>query len=273
MNLDHRSLLATALPQLSVAAVAEGDGLWLAGDSTAPAFRVRDVLRRPCLWHADRVADIAADIDAAAPLFDAIETVSGWRFEPGRIVADVQAPVLALNDGATTIELAIDPATPPSATLLAAAAAAPEAVSHPYPRQLVLHGPSLEIATVEGLGVGDLILLGSVVALGIDGAGAGFVLDLTTAQLSGSSLSSSPPDASLRRFAVPVQIALPPIALSRDTLASVTGGTATHIGPLPDGTPVAIRAGGRDLAHGTLARFGAAFAVRLTALAASDDLQ
>lgn len=259
-------VLAAALPDLDVEAVAAPQpGPWLGG-TDAPPFRLTHAGGEPCLWHEDRLPEIARDLDRAAALLDAVEAASGWRFEPALTLPgpDGGGALVAVRNGASCLQLAL----PASVDLLperlrAAAEAAPLRGDRPTPVRLLLSGPALGVEEAAALGPGDLLLLPPVATVRLDAVGpdapAGtWSLELATGLLTPGGWS----DDGARGFAVPVSVALPPVALTPDALA---GAEPLRLPPLREGALVQLAAAGRPLGAGTLVRLGDRVAVELAA--------
>lgn len=262
-------LLARALPDLQVRAAEPLEGPWLASADGAPAFRLRSVAGRPCLWHADRVADVAADLDGAEPLLNRVEAVTGWRLEPAELRQDPHASVVAVGDGATVVELAVDPAAPAPATLVAAAAAAPRDPALPVPRTILATGPLISIEKLASLEVGDLVLLPDTMPAALAGVDApACIIRLGPGLLLPSRWEQSQPAA----FGAPLRVALPDVLLSDETLQALAEHGQIAIGPVPDGELVHLSVGGRELGAGRLTRIGEAIAVQVVTLSTEEPV-
>lgn len=253
------ALLAAALPGLEVRSAAPGTGPWLDSAGGAPRFRLVRSGGRPCLWHGERTADIAADLDSAAPLLDRIEQVSGWRFEPRELAEEPPTAVILVDDGESAVELALDPAETPPPELVAAAAAAPRDPARPVPRPLALAVPGLPVDQAAALEPGDLLLLPAVAAAVLDTAPV--TLDLATGGLTKSRLAA--PEAGEARFAVPLELRLEPALLSDRDMDRLGDGKEVALGRLPEGATAHLSVGGRPIGSGRLLRLGEALAFRL----------
>lgn len=255
------ALLAAALPGLEIRSTAPGAGPWLESAGGAPRFRLVRAGGRHCLWHGERTADIAADLDSAAPLLDRIEQVSGWRFEPRELADGTPTAVILVDDGESAVEIALDPGEAPPPELAAAAAAAPRDPARPVARPLALTIPGIPVDQAAALEPGDLLLLPAVAAAVLDTAPV--TLDLATGGLTASRLAAS--DGSETRFAVPLELRLDPALLSDRDMERLGDGKEVGLGRLPEGATAYLSAGGRPIGSGRLLRLGAALAFRMDA--------
>lgn len=259
MSEDLRELLSAALPELRVRTADPSGTIWLASDNDTPSFCLLTVGGRPCLWHSDRTAAIAADLDSAEALLDRIEQVSGWRFEPGNVAATAPERVLVIGDTDTVLEMAFEAGRAAPPALIAAAHAAPRDPSRALPRTLTLLVPDVAVEQLSGLEEGDLLILPPTVNVKVHGAeDLAASLELATGRLAGTRWEGSG-----GRFAVPVGVRVPPVRLSDHDTESVRGGGSVLVGPLVVGTNVRLSVGGRDIASGTVVSLGQAIAVRI----------
>lgn len=266
MSTEIGEQLADALPEFEVAPAATSTGPWLITDADlAPPFRLLRIGERPCLWHPERVVQIADDLDVAQELLDRIEGVSGWRFEPADLITAEHSQIVRIEAPAIALELALDKVTAAPATLSATAAATPRRGDRPRPTTLSVIGPSFPVEVAAALEPGDLLLLPSPAQVRV--AGDAFMLDLTTGALSATSWSMEP-DARTA-FEVRLEITLAPVAIVPDALAAIPSGQPLQLGPLPRGMPVEVAIAGRAVAAGVLVRLGDAVAVRLETLIAA----
>lgn len=257
---DLSTALTVALPEFAVTTVVPAGGCWLVGDRDAfPPFRLLQAEGRSCLWHPDRVADIANDLDEAQPLLDRVERVSGWRFEPSELAEQRHEDIVRIADAATIVELALDGLDVPE-TLREAVARAPVRGDRPQPMTLTLDGPTLSVEAASELGVGDLLLLPPVVPVRFDGVTElQLALELPGGMLSGSQWPTRPATFGLR-----IGITLPPLLITPDAV----GGLASQplaLGPFT-AVPVSLSLGERAVGTGTLVQLGDAVAVRVETL-------
>lgn len=256
-------LLARALQDLEVWPTEPLDGPWLSSGEDAPHFRLRRVAGQPCLWHPERPAQVAADLDAAEALLNRVEAVSGWRFEPAELRQEQPAAVIAIGDEQTVLELAIDPHETPSSTLQAAAAAAPHDPRLPVARVLHAVGPLIAVDQLSSLAVGDLVLLPDTMPATLGGADAiSCAINLRDGVLQPSRWEQPQPPA----FAAALEITLPPHRLSDEAMQPLASGGEVPIGPVSHGAEVTLAVGGRAFGSGQIARLGQAIAVQIVAL-------
>lgn len=256
MTAGTAQLLALALPGLTVGAGQGGGGLWLGSGSDAPPFSLRSAAGKPCLWHAERTAEIAADMDSADPLLSRVEQASGWRFEPREVLAEAPARTLLISDGDSAIEIGLNPAAAPPPALVAAAAAAPREPSLAVERRLVLRVGGVNVDEAASLAPGDLLIVPDCANATLGDVAAS--LDLASGRLSASRWSE--PAGS---FALSVEVELPKVSLSDEAMDRLSQGEELPLGLLPEGLGVTLGAGGHSLGTGTLIRFGQRLAVRI----------
>jgi len=275
-GLGPDDLLAAALPDLAVTrGRTPAPGPWLAGDDPQmPPFRLIRSAGQPCLWHRDRLVEIARDLDRAASLLDQLETASGWRFEPARCIdaPEASATILSLADEESTLELAWPGSADLPERLRTAALAAPLRRDRPFPVRLVLSGPALLVDEAADLAPGDLLLLPTVASVrveapaGTSDGNADLNLDLETGLLARAVWDGDAASATRNAFLVPVAVALPPALIAPDELAAVGEGTPLLLGPVREGAHVTLGVGGRPFGAGTIVRLGSRLAVELGAV-------
>jgi len=263
-------LLASVLPHVTVSDDKSSDrtgtdriggsALWLSGDD-APLFRLVRAGGRDCLWHADRIADIAGDLDAAQPLLDAVEGVTGWRFEPAAARDLAPDHIIALDDGETCLEIAADGVEAPG-LLIARASGAPPRGDIARPTSFVLLPAPIEVSAAAALEAGDLVLIGSPLPARLShGSGAEFAFDLAM-----GALSTAAREESVSPFGVAIELKLPPLMVAPDALDSARRGEAVRLGSVREGTQVALALGADRTGSAQLVRLGTAWAARIESL-------
>ncbi len=253
------SLLKAALPDLEVGPCAPAEALWLESGGDAPPFRLRSVEGAACLWHSERPQAIAADLDKAEPLLKRIEAASGWRFEPRSAAPARPATVVAIGETGTIVELAVG-TTPPPATLMAVASAASPDPLLALPRRLRATGPALSVEEIAGLAAGDLLLLPPVLPVSVDGVdGLSATLEVATGRLASSRWDGTGEG----RFALPVELTLPPVMLNGAELQAVAGGGEVVVGALCGAGAAELSVAGRRIGTGRLVRIGQAIALQV----------
>lgn len=234
-------------------------GLWLHSDD-APLLRLVQVEGSACLWHPERVADIAADLDAAQPVLDQIEQASGWRFEPEELEAATTDLIVTIRSGETRLELGLPFDLPVPKALLAAAATAPVAPDRPRPTVLTMLTDPLPIEEAEALAPGDLLLLPEQPQVRI----AGHQMMAASLDLATGTLASAPwQQAAPRAFGAVIEIALPPAPLAPAALEAL-GEAPIVLGAPPLNTRVRLGLAGQQMGDGVLVRLAGRYAIRLT---------
>lgn len=270
---------------LHAAIGASGEGWWWVGDD-AVAVRIDALDGTAAALHPDRIGEVVAAFESAAPLLDALESVTGWVIEPGG--SSPRAPddsiilrVSASRNGTSVAELAI--AVPPALaeTATGSVASADLLRNVPLSATMFVRAVELTIDDADALATGDLLILsegGWRATLSLPGMGdVAAVLEPGSGALvhapawNGREMPVSddePPAADrIRELRVPVALRMPDIAVTAGDLAGLREGGTLPLGPVTAGLAVELAIGGRVIAHGEIVRLGDRFAVHVDRLA------
>lgn len=255
-------------------------GPWFSGEDGV-AVRVDRLDGRAAALHAERLDATVAALDRVEPYLDWIEAQTGWVIEPDR-VAPPPADALLFR---------VDVGGPDAGITFAIAVPVDRAATvHADPllpglRMASAHLPCTVRATAAFLSVedanaltpGDLLILQPAPWRAVLTAGplddTQVVFDPGTGRVEqggrmAGEMGQEEAAEQLRRFQVPVELALAAGSATLAELAALREGGTLPLGPVTAGLSVTLSVGGRALGTGELVRLGDRFAVVVDRLAA-----